>query len=123
MGLSIDNMVAKFPTKTIRTIPGKPDYASISNTVQLMYGNAVSLPTTLGGGQHGHVRLIMTPILYTTLSGTIYKSPADPGNDILQPTGRAADGKHQPYLHREERYIFKDHQNMDDALNAQSSGH
>jgi hypothetical protein len=85
MGLSVDDIVAKFPTKTIPTISGEPDYASINNMVQLMYGNAASLPTTLGGGQHGHVGLIMTPILYATLSDT----------DILQPAGRAADREHQ----------------------------
>jgi hypothetical protein len=54
MGLSSDNIVAKIPTKTISTISGEPDYASISSMVQLMYRNAASLPTTLGGGQHVH---------------------------------------------------------------------
>jgi uncharacterized protein (DUF433 family) len=109
MGLSVDDIVAKFPTKTIPTISGEPDYASINNMVQLMYGNAASLPTTLGGGQHGHVGLIMTPILYATLSDT----------DILQPAGRAADREHQWHAHKENHRIYKNHQNMDDALNAQ----
>jgi hypothetical protein len=100
MGLSFGNIVAKFPTKTIPTISGELDYASISSMVQLMYGNAASLPTTLTGGQHGHVGLIMTPILYATLSGTNYESPDDPGNDILQPAGWAADRKHQRHAHK-----------------------
>jgi hypothetical protein len=119
MGLSVDDIVAKFPTKTIPTISGEPDYASISNMVQLMYGNAASLPTSLGGGQHGHVGLIMTPILYATLSDTNYESPEDPGNDIIAPAGRAADREHQRHAHKEERRIFENHQNMDDALKAQ----
>jgi hypothetical protein len=66
MGLFVDDILAKFPTKTIPTISGEPYYASISNMVQLMYGNAASLPTSLGGGQHSHIGLIMTPILYAT---------------------------------------------------------
>lgn len=61
MVLSVDDIITKFPTKTIPTIPGEPDYASISKMVQLIYGNVTSLPTTLGGGQHGHIGLIMTP--------------------------------------------------------------
>jgi hypothetical protein len=46
MGLYVDDIVAKFSTKTIPTISGEPDYASISNMVQLRYGNARFLPTT-----------------------------------------------------------------------------
>jgi hypothetical protein len=69
MGLSVDN-VAKITRETIPTILGEPNYVSISNMVQLMYGNTALLPTTLGGGQHDHVGLIMTPILYPTLSNT-----------------------------------------------------
>jgi hypothetical protein len=49
MGLSVDDIIGKFPTKTIPTIQGEPDYASISNMVQLLYGNAASLSTTVGG--------------------------------------------------------------------------
>jgi UDP-N-acetylmuramate-alanine ligase len=63
MSLSVDDIVVKFPTKTVPTISGEPGYASISSMVQLMYGNAALLPTTLGGGQLGHLGLIMTPIL------------------------------------------------------------
>lgn len=35
--------------------------------VQLLYGNAASLPTTLGGGHHGHIGLIMAPLLYAII--------------------------------------------------------
>jgi hypothetical protein len=61
----------------------------------------------------------MTPILYATLSDTNYESPEDPGNDIIAPAGRAADREHQRHAHKEERRIFENHQNMDDALKAQ----
>jgi hypothetical protein len=64
----------------------------------------------------------MTPILYATLSNTNYKSPADPGNDILQPAGTAADREHQRHAHKEERRIFENNQNTDDALKAQVIG-
>jgi hypothetical protein len=119
MGLSVDNIVAKFPTKNIPPISGEPDYASISSMVQTMYGNAASLPTTLGGGQHGHVGLIMTPILYATLSDTNYESPDNPGNNIVQPAGRVMDREHQWHEHKEAKRIFSNNQNMDDALKAQ----
>ena len=67
---TVDDIVAKFPTKTLLPITAKPDYDSISQLNQLMYGNAATLPTTLGGGAHGHVGLIIKATLYTTLSAT-----------------------------------------------------
>jgi hypothetical protein len=116
MGLSVDNITAKFPAKTIPSIQGEPDYATISNMVQFMYGNAASLPTTLGGSQHGHVGLIMTPILYNTLSNTPYTAPANPGPSPTHAHNASATTRETARLrHKEETPIYDNHQNMDDA--------
>ncbi len=120
MGLSVDDIVAKFPTKSIPIINDEPDYATISNMIQLMYGNAASLSTSLGGGQHGHVGLIMTPILYATLSADPYTNPADPGPTPNIPNNATATTRENRLLnHTEARRIYDNHQNMDDALKAQ----
>ena len=80
MGLSVDDIIAKSPMKTLPIILGEPDYASINTMVQFIYGDDASLPTTLGGGQHGHIGLIMTHLLYATLAPTnAYTAPIDPG--------------------------------------------
>ena len=80
MGLSVDDIIAKFPMKILPIILGKPDYSSISTMVQFLYGNAASLSTTLGGGQHGYIRVIMTHLLYATLAPTTaYTAPINPG--------------------------------------------
>ena len=75
---SVDDIVAKFPTKILPLIPGKPEYDCISHLNQLMYGNAATLPTSLGGGAHGHVGLIMKTTLYVTLSATAYVVTDEP---------------------------------------------
>ena len=75
---SVDDIIAEFPTKILPPIPGKPDYDCISKLNQLMYGNAATLPTTLGGSAHSHVGLIMNETLYVTLSSTAYVAPAEP---------------------------------------------
>jgi hypothetical protein len=49
MGLSVADIVAKFPVKTLPIITGEPDYASIGQIIQIVYGNAAALPTTIGG--------------------------------------------------------------------------
>ena len=61
MVLSVDDVVAKFPMKAMPKIDGYPNYGNINTMMQLLHGNAASLPTTLGGGQHGHIGIIMTP--------------------------------------------------------------
>ena len=75
---SIDNIVAKSLTKILPPIPGEPDYDCISQLNQIVYGNAATLPATLGGGAHGHVSLIMKATLYVLLSATAYVTPNEP---------------------------------------------
>jgi hypothetical protein len=44
MGLSVADIVSKFPVKTLPIITGEPDYASIGELLQPLYGNVASLP-------------------------------------------------------------------------------
>ena len=121
MGLYVDNIIAKFPMKTLPIISGEPDYASIKTMVQFLYGNADYLPTTLGGGQHGHIGLSTTHLLYATLApNTAYTAPFNPRllplmaanlSVVTQETLNTA--------HKEARRIYDNHTNMDDALKAQ----
>ena len=76
---SVDEIVSKFPIKTLPLIDGEPTYESINNIMQILYANAATLPTTTGGGTHGHIGLIMKPEIYSTLSEIPYTIPADPG--------------------------------------------
>ena len=85
--------------------------------MQLLYGNAASLPTTLGGGQHGHIGIIINLQLYTTLENTPYDSPTDPGITPTHAIGALAEIYQTNFLiHKEERRIFDNHQAMEDAL-------
>jgi hypothetical protein len=43
MTLTVDDIIAKFPTKRLPIIDGEPDYASISKMVQLLYSNVATL--------------------------------------------------------------------------------
>ena len=91
MVLSVDDVIAKFPRKTIPVITGEPDYNTINNMVQLLYGNAASLTTSLGGGHHGHIGQIMSAALYVTLSNTPYKAPPDPGANPTHAIGASSE--------------------------------
>jgi hypothetical protein len=121
MGLSSDDIVAKFPNKILPIIDDEPDYGTINNMVQLLYGNAASLPTSLGGGQHGHIGLIMTPLLYTTLSPTPYTAPNDPGTSPPVLPNNASVGRRETTRldHKEALRIFQNNNTMDDVLKTQ----
>ena len=85
-----------------------------------MYGNAATLPTTLGGGAHGHVGLIMKAKLYMNLSQTAYVSPTEtPLTLVISPTTESAARQQLRDQHTEEQLIHTNHINMDDALKNQ----
>jgi hypothetical protein len=120
MGTSVDYITAKFPVKTLPLIEGEPDYENINNMVQMLYGNAASLQSPLGGGQHGHIGIIMSTVLYATLSNQQYDTPADPGLPPVPParaTGAIIEENRISYA--SERKIYDNHTNMDDALKSQ----
>ena len=120
MALSADDIVSKFPVKTLPIIQGAPDYESISSMVQALYGNAASLSTTSGGGAHGHIGLIMTPALYATLTATPYLAPIDPGILPNIPNRSTAESREQIIReHKEERRVYDNNTTMDDALKGQ----
>ena len=117
MVLSVDNVVSKFPMKSIPTIDGEPDYNSINTMIQLLYGNAASLPTTLVDGQHCHIGIVITPQLYTTLADTPYKIPPDPGITPIHAIVASAEIFQINFLiQKEEQRIFDNHQMMEDAI-------
>ena len=120
MTLSADDIVSKFPVKTLPTITGEPDYATINQMVQTLYGNAASLSTTSGGGAHGHIGLIMTAALYATLTATPYVVPVDPGVIAnIPPNSTGAAREQLRTEHKEARRIYDNTTNMDDALKGQ----
>ncbi len=118
--LTVDAIVAKFPNKTLPKIKEEPNYENINESVQLLYANAATLATTLGGGAHGHIGIIMQQPLYATLTATPYIEPAEPTVlPVYPPNTTAATREIIRAKHKEEQRIFSNHNNMDDALKAQ----
>eukprot|EP00957_Ditylum_brightwellii_P029656 2241103-Ditylum_brightwellii.AAC.1 len=70
MTLSTDDVLAKFVYKTLPIIDGQPPYGDINKMSKMLYANAAKVPATLGGGNKGHIELIMKALLYATISTT-----------------------------------------------------
>eukprot|EP00957_Ditylum_brightwellii_P044325 3362913-Ditylum_brightwellii.AAC.1 len=60
----------------------KPTYKTISKLKEKIYANVAAVPTTLGGGQHGHIGVVAPPTVYSTLSSKKYTALKEP----MQPT-------------------------------------
>eukprot|EP00957_Ditylum_brightwellii_P193677 14748694-Ditylum_brightwellii.AAC.1 len=73
-----DKIKAKFPHPSLQRAEGEPDYAAINTSMQQLYKNAATISSSLGGGVHGHIRLVMEPTLYSSLSATAYNAPSAP---------------------------------------------
>lgn len=47
--LTIDEILAKFPIKSLPPIQSEPSYDNINELIQLLYANAASVATSYGG--------------------------------------------------------------------------
>jgi hypothetical protein len=120
MGLSVADIVAQFPVKTLPIITGEPDYATIGQIIQTLYGNAASLPATIGGGAHGHIGITMTTVLYAALTPTAYTVPDDPGPVVTHAANASpAIRERNTSTYKEPRQIYDNNVNMDSALKTQ----
>jgi hypothetical protein len=88
--------------------------------VQLLYGNAATLTTTLGGGRNGHIGIIMPAERYATLSATPYHGPPDPGPiPIHSAAANSAAREINRINDRAAQKLFEQHNNMNAALKTQ----
>jgi len=68
----------KNPSTTLRKTHGNPTYNDIQHLYKQVKANAASVPSTLGGGQHGHLGLTTNTTTYARIASTPYVRPAAP---------------------------------------------
>ena len=73
-----------FPHPIISKIQGEPTYSSIRTIATQIYANASSVPSTLSGGHHGHLGLVLRPQRYLTVAAAIYERPDPRSNNPTQ---------------------------------------
>jgi len=102
-----DAILESFPRPTVQPIIGKPSYLPIAALTQQCTENAASIPSTLGGGAHGHAGQVLSAAAYAALPGTTpFIIPANPGPTPIIPPGSTG-----PQIAAIER-LFKQHQNI-----------
>ena len=83
MSESHNNFFKFFATKILLKIDGEPDYFQLKTLKDHLKANATRFPSDLGGGAHGHLGLVLSPVEYATLSATPYNQPGHPGPLVI----------------------------------------
>ncbi|KAG7350061.1 reverse transcriptase RNA-dependent DNA polymerase [Nitzschia inconspicua] len=68
-----------FPHDPLTPITGRPTSDTIYTLTCQIYANAKSIETTRGGGDNGHLALVMDPATYLLRAGEAYVVPPNPG--------------------------------------------
>ena len=95
----------------------KRDYQSVYGMWTLLYVNTSTLTTTPGGGNNGHIGLVIQDTFYMTISPTPYNAPVEPGGTSSVPqeetTAQLSQLRDE---HAEARRIHENHHNMNAEL-------
>ena len=87
MSKDISNVSDYFPHQDIGAIAGRPTYATLLPVRDKLVANAAAIPSTLGGGAHGHSGLVLSDATYHRETGHHFTVPAFPGVVASVPNG------------------------------------
>ena len=109
-----------FQHKLLTRIHGQSTYETLQTLATEIKANAASVPSTLGGGQYGHLGLILSDERYATLAHTVpWVSPANPGPFVPPANGTGAQIEAAKDVWRELRLSFDLCQATENELIAQ----
>mmetsp|Transcript_10058 Transcript_10058/g.14217 ORF Transcript_10058/g.14217 Transcript_10058/m.14217 type:complete len:136 (-) Transcript_10058:711-1118(-) len=75
---AIDYVNTYFVHVPLTKIRGEPNYDSLKELKEELMTNAQEVTTTLGGGSHGYLGLVVNPTEYSLSSTTPYVNPVQP---------------------------------------------
>ena len=75
---AVDYAASYFKFKTPTPIIGTPTHKTLKRLKQELRANASSVESNLGGGDHGHLGLVLDDQEYATISTTQFVAPTYP---------------------------------------------
>jgi hypothetical protein len=78
--------------ETVPKIHGQPTNQDLTLLEKELIAILANIPTTLGGGGHGHVGIEMDPARYLLTTGVAFVNPANPGTYPANTPDNAAQG-------------------------------
>ena len=105
-----------FPKPDLTRTPGRPTYESLHNMQLELKANAISVHSNLGGGNHGHLGLLMTDPQYALVSNTAYVRPVHPGVLVLPNGATRVQSDAFQRTHDETLRVFHEVRGVEQAL-------
>eukprot|EP00957_Ditylum_brightwellii_P089163 6790016-Ditylum_brightwellii.AAC.1 len=84
--------------------------------MQQLYKNAATIPSSLGGGGHGHIGIVMEPTLSSSLSATAYNAPSAPTRTTLPGNTTSQVRYDEDHQYKRELGTYENHIAMDDVM-------
>ena len=113
---SADEFYAAFPAHALK-IQGEPSYDDIRQLRTVIYQNAASIHSDLGGGLHGHLGMVMDDTTYATLTNTPWVDPPEPPAVVPLPNAPTAPQIAEAHrAHNQQLKVRREFQNLDRAL-------
>ena len=113
---NIDYVDTYFEVPSLTRIHGEPTYASLKIVKDELKSNASSVTSDLGGGNHGHLGLILSPADYQTISAVPYVRPVHPGPLVLQPGITQHEATRLTNDHKKAIKVFRETVDVEKAL-------
>jgi hypothetical protein len=115
--LTVEEIINVFPNPILPKIYNEPTFEDIQITTRLLNANAISIPSTAGGGAHGHLGIIMTQVEYAAISTSPWVESYNPNAiTIISPGTTAVDAAQIARMYAECRHIYTNRINVDQAL-------
>jgi hypothetical protein len=115
--LTVEEIINGFPKPVLPKINNEPNFEGIQIATRLLNANTISVPSMAGGGKHGHLRIIMTQVEYSVISGTPWDKPHNTGPIPLIATDtNPMAAAQRTSLHDEFRCIHTNFFNVDQVL-------
>ena len=92
---------------TLTPIIGQPDFESLQKLKNEIKANAQSVPSTLGGGNHGLLGMVLTPAEYAVISAVPFVAPAHPGNLVFPPGTTGVQSKAMEIQYRNDMKTYE----------------
>eukprot|EP00957_Ditylum_brightwellii_P151033 11500622-Ditylum_brightwellii.AAC.1 len=121
MAPSVEDIAKVFPQTFIPKILSEPDYKQLYEVHRLLMENTALIDTTIAGGLHGHLGLVITQARYLQLTGHPFVPPQNPGPTPIMSNQfmTAAEAEIIRQNHRLQLAVYNKFLNTDKALKNQ----
>ena len=108
-----------FAHHDLTRIQGEPNFSDLKILSREIKANAMAVHSTLGGGAHGHLGLVLAPAQYALLSPTPFVRPTFPASLVVPVGTTAVASSNMERTYKEDIRVFREVTGVENALKQQ----